>query len=179
MAASHLSNSKAEIRKAAPADALWMAAGFLGMGWAKPDGYFEARLQEQDSDALVVLVAQAEGAYAGHGLVRWESSYGPFAAAGIPEIQDLNVLPTFRRQGVGAHLLDKAETLIATRSSLAGIGVGLYADYGAAQRLYTRRGYIPDGRGISYDGKQIIKGESYPVDDSMVLHFTKHLDGKG
>lgn len=176
MTATPLSNGKAEIRTATPADAPWMTAGFLGMGWAKPDGYFEARLQEQASGALVVLVARVGEAYAGHCLVRWESGYEPFAAAGIPEIQDLNVLPMYRKQGVGTQLLDTAEAVMATRSPIAGIGVGLYADYGAAQRLYVRRGYIPDGRGITYDGKHIVKGESYRVDDSMVLHFTKQLN---
>ena len=35
----------------------------------------------------------------------------------------------------------------AGRSPLAGIGFGLYADYGAAQRLYVKCGYLPDGRG--------------------------------
>lgn len=170
-----MSDTKAEIRQATRSDAQWMATGFQNMGWAKPAGYFDARLQEQASDALVVLVAQVGGAYAGHGLVRWVSNHEPFAAAGIPEIQDLNVVPVYRKQGVGTLLLDEAETLIATRSSVAGIGVGLYADYGAAQRLYIGRGYIPDGRGISYDGKPIVKGESHPVDDSMVLHFTKQL----
>ncbi|MEM8488244.1 MAG: GNAT family N-acetyltransferase [Bacteroidota bacterium] len=175
MAASRLSNGKAEIRKTTPTDASWMAAGFLGMGWAKPDGYFEARLLEQASDALVVLVARVGEAYAGHGLVRWESSYEPFAVAGIPEIQDLNVLPGYRNRGIGTQLLDAAESSIATRSPLAGIGVGLYADYGAAQRLYAGRGYLPDGCGISYDNKPVIKGEQYPVDDSMVLHFIKKL----
>lgn len=37
----------------------------------------------------------------------------------------------------------------ATKSAAIGIGVGLYAGedggYGAAQRLYVKRGYIPDG----------------------------------
>lgn len=170
------SQSEIHIRNAALADARWMASGFEQMGWSKPAGYFEAKLQEQETDTLVVLVAAVGDQYAGHTLVRWGSDYEPFAAAGIPEIQDLNVLPIYRNRGVGTRLMDTAESTIVMRSPVAGIGVGLYADYGAAQRLYTRRGYIPDGRGISYDNKPIVKGETHPVDDSMVLHFTKRLN---
>ncbi len=163
------------VRVATPADADWMAQGYTNMGWSKPAGYFATMLQEQEADLLVLLVAQSGSEYVGHGLVRWVSGYEPFSSANIPEIQDLNVLPNFRKQGVGTQLLDDAEATIATRSSIAGIGVGLYADYGPAQRLYVGRGYIPDGRGVSYDNTPIITGERYPVDDSLVLYFTKRL----
>lgn len=55
-----------------------------------------------------------------------------------------------------------------------GIGVGLYQDYGAAQRLYFRLGYSPDGRGITYKCKSVTPGESYPVDD-LILWLRKKL----
>ena len=41
--------------------------------------------------------------------------------------------------------MDEAEALIATRASKAGITVGLFDAYGPAQRLYARKGYVPDG----------------------------------
>jgi len=44
--------------------------------------------------------------------------------------------------------MDQAEQIIAERSDIVGIGVGLYADYGTAQRMYARRGYVPDGHGL-------------------------------
>ena len=34
---------------------------------------------------------------------------------------------------------------------IVGIGVGLYPDYGSAQRLYIKRGYLPDGHGATYN----------------------------
>jgi hypothetical protein len=40
--------------------------------------------------------------------------------------------------------------LVAERSDVVGLGVGLYPDYGTAQRMYVRRGYLPDGRGVIY-----------------------------
>ncbi len=65
----------------------------------------------------------------------------------IPEIQDLNVLPPFRRKGIATMLLDRAEAEVACRSDVVGIGVGLHPGYNDAQRLYVKRGYIPDGLG--------------------------------
>jgi hypothetical protein len=55
--------------------------------------------------------------------------------------------------------------------------VGLSSDYGAAQRLYVRRGYIPDGRGIIYRGRTVNFGEAVTADDDLVLCFTRELPG--
>jgi hypothetical protein len=56
-----------------------------------------------------------------------------------------------------------------------GIGVGLHRAFGAAQRLYIRLGYIPDGNGITYDRLQIAPGEFRPVDDDLCLIMVKEL----
>ena len=101
--------------------------------------------------------------------------YPPFAEAGIPEIQDLNVLPEFRRQGIATQLLDEVETLAAERSATVGIGVGLHPGYNAAQRLYGKRGYILDGRGITYHDRFLQEGAQLVLDDELVLHFTKRV----
>jgi hypothetical protein len=50
-------------------------------------------------------------------------------------------------------------------------------DYGPAQRLYVLRGYIPDGRGLASHDRIVEYGEPVPVDDNLVLHFTKALRG--
>ncbi len=89
------------------------------------------------------------------------------------ELQDFNVLPQFRRRGIGSALMDAAEALIATRSATAGIGVGLYPDYGPAQRLYVLRGYVPDGRGIASETVQVRPGQVVRVDDELALYFTR------
>ncbi len=60
-------------------------------------------------------------------------------------------MPQFRRQHVGSALMDAAESVIAARSTIAGLGVGLYADYSAAHLMYLKRGYLPDGPGIAYE----------------------------
>ena len=80
-----------------------------------------------------------------------------------------------RRQGIGSRLLDGAEQRIAERSPLAGIGVGLSADYGAAQRLYVQRGYIPDGRGACQGQRPLRKGTRVSMDDDLIIWLTKDL----
>jgi len=107
--------------------------------------------------------------------ILWQPHYPPFRDGGIPDIQDFNVLPPFRRQGIGTALLDRAEQIVAERSPVVGIGVGLYADYGAAQCLYARRGYIPDGRGLMYNDEPVERGESIMVDDALTLYFARRL----
>jgi hypothetical protein len=70
---------------------------------------------------------------------------------------------------------DAAEALISTRSDIAGIGVGLSGDYGAAQRLYVRHGYVPDGRGVASGGAPVAPMQRVVVDDDLVLYLTRRL----
>jgi GNAT superfamily N-acetyltransferase len=152
-----------------------IAAAFAALGWNKPAAQYEHYLAEQGRGERVVLVAVQEGAFAGYVTIVWHSGYPPFRDAAIPEIVDFNVLPHLRRRGIGSRLLDEAERLIAVRSPTAGIGVGLFADYGAAQRLYVRRGYLPDGRGLVARGRHVAEGETVVVDNDLALYFTKEL----
>jgi len=52
----------------------------------------------------------------------------------------------------------------------------MYPDYGNAQRLYVLRGYVPDGRGLTYDCWILEPMESTVNDDDLVLFFTKRLE---
>ena len=82
--------------------------------------------------------------------------------------------------GIGSLLLDSAEKIALTKSGVVGIGVGLYAGkdggYGEAQRLYVKRSYIPDGKGVTYNYQPTIPSHSYPLDDDLVLWFTKLIE---
>jgi len=55
------------------------------------------------------------------------------------------------------------------------IGVGLYQDYGRAQKLYVHLGYVPNGLGITYKYNSVVPGDSYPVDDDLVIWLKKDL----
>jgi GNAT superfamily N-acetyltransferase len=164
-----------EITPLAAADPPRIAAAFAAIGWDKPVAQYVRYLDEQTAGERPVLVARLDGDFAGYVTLVWESGYGPFREAGIPEIQDFNVLPRFRRRGIGTALMDAAEALIAQRSPVAGIGVGLYPDYGPAQRLYVLRGYVPDGRGIASETVQVKPGQVVRVDDELALYFTREV----
>jgi GNAT superfamily N-acetyltransferase len=158
------------IRPLDAADPPVIAAAFAAIGWAKPREQYERYLAEQEAGERQVWVASVEDGFAGYVTLNRRPEYAPFRVEGIPEIQDLNVLPGFRRRGIGSALLDVAEEAAGAR---VGIAVGLSADYGAAQRLYVRRGYVPDGRGIAYRWRTASYGEQVVVDDDLVLCFTR------
>ena len=42
-------------------------------------------------------------------------------------------------------------------------------------RVYAKRGYIPDGRGITYRNRFVEEGASVVLDDDLVIHLTKQL----
>jgi GNAT superfamily N-acetyltransferase len=130
---------------------------------------------EQSRKTRACHVAFVEGQFAGYLTICWQSTYEPFHEKNIPEIVDFILLPQFRRMGIGNKLMDRAESEIAKVSPVAGIGVGMTADYGAAQRLYVLRGYIPDGCGLHWKDHYVQFREEIRVDDDLALYFTKEL----
>ena len=167
--------SEIVIRNLLASDIDSIAAAFARLGWNKPAAQYERYFSEQQAGDRLVLVAMLEAVFAGYVTIVWQSHYRPFREAGLPEIVDFNVLPHFRKRGIGSRLLDQAEMQIAAVKDQAGIGVGMTADYGAAQRMYVRRGYIPDGRGLMVEGLPVIYGKTLLVDDDLCLFFTKKL----
>ncbi len=161
------------------ADIPIIVEAFNNANWSKPISIFETYFQEQLSSSRLVWVAYKNKQIAGYVTLKWVSHYASFAHAKIPEIMDLNVLPPFRKLGIGSLLIDYAEKAAAIKSDIVGLGVGLYGGpdggYGAAQRLYVDRGYIPDGRGLTYNYQAAIFGNKYPLDDDLLLWFTKKL----
>ena len=170
----HITDNLA-VREMRRTDPPMIAAAFRAQGWNKPQDQYEGYYRDQRKGKRTVLVAEQEGQFVGYLTIVWRSQYAPFRDAGIPEIVDFNVLLAQRRKGIGTLLMDEAEHRMARRSKIAGIGVGLSADYGPAQIMYVKRGYVPDGRGIQYGGKTLQYGDKTTVDDFLVLNFTKEL----
>jgi ribosomal protein S18 acetylase RimI-like enzyme len=166
---------KAMIRRLESKDIPEIAHAFQAIGWNKPASQYERYLGQQELGVRDVYVAFVEGQFAGYLTICWESSYESFFVKSIPEIVDFNVLPTFRRMGIGTQLMDRAEREIAKISSVAGIGVGMTSDYGAAQKLYVLRGYIPDGLGLHWRDHHVHYHEDVIVDDNLALYLTKEL----
>lgn len=104
------------------------------------------------------------------------SKYPNFKNAGIPEINDVWVAQDWRNKGFGKMLIQQIEQFARNKGyPQIGIGVGLYADYGAAQKLYYKLGYAPDGCGVTYNYLETSPGQSYPLDDELILWMIKSL----
>ena len=147
---------------------------FTTSNWTKkPASTFESYLAEQNAKERIIWLAYHNNAFAGYVTLLWQSDYSYFQENNTPEIKDLNILPNFRNQGIGTVLLDVAEIEASGYAGKIGIGVGLYLDYGSAQRLYVKRGYIPDGNGITYDYKTVLPGEKTVLDDELILWMVK------
>jgi GNAT superfamily N-acetyltransferase len=164
------------IRPLSSSDPEVISTAFIEIGWDKPSAQYWRYLEEQNAGVRDVLVALVDDRFSGYVTIVWQPEYAPFLANGIPEVQDFNVLPACRKRGIGTALMDRAENIISRRSDLVGIGVGMYPDYGNAQRLYVKRGYVPDGRGLTYKRNVIQPMESVVNDDDLVLYFTKVLN---
>jgi GNAT superfamily N-acetyltransferase len=137
--------------------------------WAR---YFE----KQAKGTRIACVVQQGGQIVGYGHLLRHSEYPSFSSNNIPEINDVWVYEEHRKKGIGALLIAYLEKLAKQEGyTTVGIGVGLYQDYGAAQRLYFRLGYHPDGKGITYKHSPVIPGESYPADDDLILWLVKRL----
>lgn len=164
------------IRKAGRQDvkALWDLAA--AMRAAKERDYFERNLEEQDKGRREIFIASVDGRDAGWCILNWDPKYGYFRAEGIPETQDLNVLPALRRQGIATAMIRHCEELARKKGKpVMGISVGVDGSYGPAQRLYARLGYVPDGFGVTYDRKTVGYGEMRPVDENLCLMMVRGL----
>jgi GNAT superfamily N-acetyltransferase len=122
--------------------------------------YFERCLAEQKDNKRIIYIATQVGRAVAYVQLVWTPSYATFKRLGIPEIQDLNVIPEARSNGIGSLLVDKCEAMAreANRTEM-GISVGLNQSYGPAQRLYVKKGYVPDGAGICCDDVPVRPGE--------------------
>ncbi len=148
---------------------------FVAQGWKKPTSLYLNYLEMQKQGIRDFLLATWQNEFAGYLTVNWTSHYPPFQEKGIPEIVDFNVLKKYRRRGIGTALMDEAERRIQRVSPLAGIGFGITQDYGAAQILYVKRGYIPDGRGLVLDGESLDYLRQVTISDDLAIYLTKQL----
>lgn len=146
------------------------------------EAYFERCFERQALGELDIVIAWKQGAgygrqedqAVGYALLNLHPKYAFFRKCDIPEIQDLNVISEHRRQGIGRAVIEFCEQRAFKKGyTQMGIGVGLDASFGAAQRLYVSMGYIPDGSGLSYDRIQVASGEFRPIDENLCLMMSK------
>ena len=148
----------------------------IAQGWSDTSEKYKMRIRDQDAGKCVALAAEFGGKIAGYINLYRNSEYGPFANHGIPEIIDFGVLEKFRRNGIGTALMDTAEKIAFSFSDLVCLCVGLHGGYGSAQRMYVKRGFVPDGSGVWYKDAPCKQNEIYRNDDDLVLYFSKRKE---
>jgi GNAT superfamily N-acetyltransferase len=129
-----------------------------------------SRLDEQIEKGSTYLVAWDDDRPVGHAHIAWVGTH-----LGVPEIQDVFVLPERRRQGIGAQLLDAAEQEARARGCES-ISLSASQDGNVAARtLYAKLGYVDGGVDpVRVSGTIIVRGRLLEVDDTLV-YFTKSL----
>ena len=157
------------------ADVAVRVADDMAHGWATSDERHRCRINDAAALRCVALAADYQGQSAGYVSVYFPARIDVYAKQGIPEIVDFGVLEKYRRRGIGTLLMDMAEKIAGGRCGSVCLGVGMHSGYGAAQRLYVKRGYVPDGSGLWYRDSIC---EPYGVcrnDDDLILYMVKNL----
>ena len=162
------------IRKMQESDIKELSRGFISQGWPSREEILTRYFKEQESGEREVLVAEVEGALAGYITILSCAKQGPFAEI-YPELSDFNVFEPFQNQGIGNLLLEEAEKRVRLISDKVTLGVGLHSGYGPAQRLYIKRGYIPDGTGVWYQNHQPAMNVVCEDIGDLVLYLSKNL----
>ena len=162
------------IRRMQESDIKELSRGFISQGWPSREEILTRYFKEQESGEREVLVAKVEGAVAGYITILPCAKQGPFAGM-APELSDFNVFEPFQNQGIGNLLLEEAEKRVRLISDKVTLGVGLHSGYGPAQRLYIKRGYIPDGTGVWYQNHQPAMNAVCEDIGELVLYLSKNL----
>jgi GNAT superfamily N-acetyltransferase len=151
--------------------------GFL-IGWVVEGGEDAARayLAGHVEPAGSSFIARCGCEVAGYATIVWESAYAGFRERRIPLVHQIIVAEPFRRQRVATRLMDAAEQLARDRGvSTLGITVGLFDEYGPAQRMYAQRGYVPDGRGACQGHRPLREGAQVTMNHELIMWLTKDL----
>ena len=130
----------------------------------------DARLPLSRLDnAQTYLVAWDGGDPVGHAHVAWEAT-----TVGVPEVQDVFVLPERRREGIASRLTAAAEDEARARG-FDRISLSVSATNSDVRRLYESLGYADAGiEPVRVLGTIMLRGEPFDVDDTLV-YLTKSL----
>jgi hypothetical protein len=137
------------------------------------DALIDAHFVDHTNGASTTILGYEAGRLAGIVTIRWHSRYPPFRERGIPLIQYIEI--RYEDRGRDGQMLERAEQEIAWRSPLAGLCVGIFKEYGPAQRLYARRGFVPDGHGVCRAHTPLRHGEQVVVDHDLLLWLVKDV----
>ena len=165
-----------KIRSMVPEDARILYDTYLSYGWHTQLKIYEDYYKEQEEVERLVFIAEYEGAVKGQCTLVLHPSEGPWGGMNYPEIVDLTVFFDIHGKGIGSKLLDVAESEASRISDMVFLAVGLHSGYGPAQRIYVKRGYIPDGSGVWYKNKVLDQYAPCVNDDDLLLFLSKKLN---
>jgi GNAT superfamily N-acetyltransferase len=106
----------------------------------------------------------------GHAHLAWEGTH-----VGVPEIQDVFVLPERRGEGIATRLTSAAEEEVKARG-FDRISLSVSAEKNEdARRLYASLGYADAGLELVRTlGTIMLRGEPFDVDDTL-FYMSKNL----
>ena len=159
-----------------PEDAGIIFNTYLSYDWHPVMSTYENYLSEQEAGTRLVFIPEYEGKVSGICTLVLKPSEGPWVGNGWPEIVDLCVFFDRHKLGIGNKLLDVAEQEAAKLADHVYLAVGVHSGYGAAQRIYVKRGYVPDGSGVWYKGKQLEQYAPCVNDDDLLLFMSKEVN---
>ena len=168
-------DDKLTIRSMVAEDAKVYYDTYMSYDWHPQMETYENYYREQQNGERLVFVPEYEGKVVGICTLVLHPTEGPWGGQNIPEIVDLCVFFHIHKSGIGSKLLDVAEAEAAKRSDMVFLAVGCHSGYGAAQRIYVKRGYIPDGSGVWYQNKQLDQYAPCVNDDDLLLFMSKKL----
>ena len=122
------------------------------------------RLDQHTRERSTYLVAWEGGEPVGHAHIAWNGTH-----LGLPEIQDVFVLPEKRRLGIATQLTHAAEEEARARGwNRISLSVSQEENV-AARHLYEKLGYVDAGADpVRVSGQIILRGRPFDVDDTLV-----------
>lgn len=166
-------------------DAQELAEGFKNQGWGYRLEQLKNYYVQQQNSQRQVVVAEVNSKAIGYCTVLPCSHSGPFAQQeyldkyslpnNIPTVCDFNVLEEYQNKGAGKLILDAIESIASKSCDYVCLGVGLHPGYGSAQRMYVKRGYVPDGSGVWFNDKRAEQNAVIENNDDLILYMIKRL----
>jgi GNAT superfamily N-acetyltransferase len=151
---------------------LGIVEGLLNFDWGNSQKHAK-RLEMQQCDELIYLIAWVEGQAVGHAVLEWAGKVHVALAHKIrncPNIDDLFVHPEHWSKGVGSQLLERAQDMAVSRGYRC-VGLGVAVDNHRARTLYNRLGYIEVGVGEYVDRWQYTDKDGQQVWHQEFCHY--------
>ena len=171
-------SERLRIRSMREEDAQIIYDTYLSYNWHPNIETYRNYFAENQNGRRITFCGEMDGNLAGHVslILKPEPDWlGPFRDQKMPLVSDFSVFYDYHRQGIGTKLMDVLEAEAIKYSDRICLAVGCHWGYGTAQRMYVKRGYIPDGSGVWWNGKRHEQYAPCVNDDELLLWMYKDL----